>query len=79
VQIEEQMLFGLEAEASGPPAKRQAVAGRRASSTTSIGANHPVDPTRKADAASWSAVAEVYAQLGQDDLVQVIYAKCLSR
>ncbi|DBA87788.1 TPA: hypothetical protein ACH3X1_004785 [Trebouxia sp. C0004] len=77
LQIEEQMLFGLEAEASGPPAKRQAVAARRASSST-VG-HHPVEPTRKADATSWSAVAEVYAQLGQDDLVQVIYAKCLSR
>ena len=77
MQIEEQMLFGLEAEASGPPAKRQAVAARKASSST--GGHHPVEPTRKADATSWSAVAEVYAQLGQDDLVQVIYAKCLSR
>ena len=79
MQIEEQMLFGQEAEASGPPAKRLAVAGRRASQSTSTGGHHPVDPTRKADATCWSAVAEVYAQLGQDDLVQVIYAKCLSR
>ena len=71
------MLFGLEAEAPGPPAKRQAVAGRRASS--SAGGHQPVEPSRKADATSWSAVAQVYAQLGQDDLVQVIYAKCLSR
>ena len=36
-------------------------------------------PSRKADAASWSALAEVYGQLGQDDLAQVIHAKCLSR
>ncbi len=70
------MLFGLEPKASGPPNKRRAVAGRGQGSNT--GASHPVEPTRKADA-SWSAVAEVYAQLGQDDLVQVIYAKCLSR
>lgn len=38
-----------------------------------------MEPTRKADAPTWGALAEVYAQLGQDDLVQVIYAKFLSR
>ena len=71
------MLFSLEPEASGPPKKRQAVAGRGQGSA--LGGSHPVEPTRMADAGSWSAVAEVYAQLGQDDIVQVIYAKCLSR
>lgn len=76
-QIEEQMLFGLEPEATGPPSKRRAVGNRTQGSST--GGSHPVEPTRKADAASWGALAEVYGQLGQDDLVQVIHAKCLSR
>lgn len=71
------MLFGLEPEASGPPNKRRAVAGRGV--TPGTGGSHPVEPSRKADASSWSALAEVYAQLGQDDLVHVIHAKCLSR
>ena len=71
------MLFGQEAEAQGPPSKRRAVGSRTQGSGS--GGSHPMEPTRKADAAGWSALAEVYSQLGQDDLVQVIYAKCLSR
>ena len=77
LQIEEQMLFGMEPEASGPKTTRRAVGNRTQGSST--GGSHPMDPSRKPDAPSWGALAEVYAQLGQDDLVQVIYAKCLSR
>lgn len=77
LQIEEQMLFGMDSEASGPKSKRRAVGNRIQGSST--GGSHPMEPSRKADAPSWGALAEVYAQLGQDDLVQVIYAKCLSR
>lgn len=71
------MLFGAEPEASGPPSKKRAVGNRTKGSST--GGSHPVEPTRRAGAPSWAALAEVYAQLGQDDLVQVIYAKFLSR
>ena len=77
LQIEEQMLFGAESEASEPNSKQRAVGKRTQGSST--GGSHPMEPSRKADAPSWGALAEVYAQLGQDDLVQVIYAKCLSR
>ena len=77
LQIEEQMLFGAEAEASGPKSKRRAVGNRTPGSST--GGSHPMEPSRRADAPSWGALAEVYAQLGQEDLMQVIYSKCLSR
>ena len=40
---------------------------------------HPVPPSRAADAAAWSALAGLYEQLSQDDVVQVIHAKHLSR
>ena len=71
------MLFEVEPAEAGPPSKRRAVGNRTKGSST--GGSHPMEPTRKADAPSWGALAEVYAQLGQDDLVQVIYAKFLSR
>lgn len=71
------MLFGEEPAESGPPSKRRAVGNRKQGS--SVGGSHQLEPKQKGDAPSWGALAEVYAQLGQDDLVQVIYAKCLSR
>ena len=78
LQIEQQMMFGENEEAgSGPPSKRRAVAGRAQGASSRV--YHPVQPSHRADAASWSALADVYADLGQDDLVQVIYANCLSR
>ena len=43
------------------------------------GSSHPVQPTNSADAAAWSALAGLYEQLSQDDIVQVIYTKDLSR
>ena len=43
------------------------------------GSSHAVQPTRSGDAAAWSALAGLYDQLSQDDIVQVIYANHLSR
>ncbi|KAL3131372.1 hypothetical protein ABBQ38_007687 [Trebouxia sp. C0009 RCD-2024] len=77
LQVEEQMLFKADPAEAGPPSKRRALGNRTKGSST--GGSHPMEPTRKADAPTWGALAEVYAQLGQDDLVQVIYAKFLSR
>lgn len=69
MQLEEQILFGRGSSADAPPAKRQAVGGGRGG----------VNPVLRGDTAEWAALADVYGQLGLDELVHVVYANRISR
>ena len=62
-QIEEQLLFG-DSAAQQPSAKRRK--GSAEASTRAAGSHAAGEP------ADWSALAELYAQLGQDDVLHHI-------
>ena len=69
-QIEEQLLFG-DSAAQQPSAKRRK--GFADASTRAAGSHAAGEP------ADWSALAELYAQLGQDDMLHHICSAHVDR
>ncbi|KAK9829312.1 hypothetical protein WJX72_005143 [[Myrmecia] bisecta] len=73
LQMEEQILFAEDGSADAASRRRVGSAKRKATSPALVA------PQNQAEMSVWSAIADVYGQLGADQLVHVVYATKVAR
>jgi len=74
-QLEQQLMFARPPSAGDEPPARRHHADKGANGRT----RHPLGPEAAADDAGWEALAELYNNMGEDDLMRVVVTQHLAR